>query len=384
MLRTKLGLAGLLVAVASLGLARVEGSGEFGVLTVVGGVLLASALLAEATGVVAAIYEILLGFLVGLAGAVESHIIDVIALIGGSLLMFAAGLEIDTRIISRYLVRSIAVGLTSFLAPMASTFTVLHYVMGYPVRDSMLAAVGVSTTSVAVVYSIARRHGVLSSWRGQVLLASAMAADVLSILAFTLMVLDPSPLLAIYVVALLAVPPIASRLLDRLPPTAYEAEVRVIIAMVMAVTLFSEAVGVHGVLFSFLLGAALSGARVKRRVEERLGPLIFGFMAPVFFVNAGLHIAPVGLSRLKTVVAVLLLSSYPAKLLATGLALRVAAGIRGWRLPNVMAARLTVSTIIAYAGLKGGLMDPQLAAGVMASALLATLLSTLGGGSVEG
>ncbi|MCE4603068.1 MAG: cation:proton antiporter [Desulfurococcales archaeon] len=382
--RTKLGLIGLLVAAASVGLARVEGSGEFGALTVVGGVILASALLAEATGVVAAIYEILLGFIVGLAGAVGSHIIDVIALVGGSLLMFAAGLEIDTRIMSRYLVRSMAVGLTSFLAPMASTFTVLHYAMGYPVGDSLLASVGVSTTSVAVVYSIARRHGVLSSWRGQILLASAMATDVFSILAFTLMVLDPSPLLAIYVAALLAVPPIASRLLDRLPPTAYEAEVRVIIAMVMAVTLFSEAVGVHGVLFSFLLGAALSGARVKRRVEERLGPLIFGFMAPVFFVNAGLHIAPVGLSRLKTVVSVLLLSSYPAKLLATGLALRAAAGIRGWRLPNVMAARLTVSTIIAYAGLKGGLMDPQLAAGVMASALLATLLSTLGGGPVEG
>lgn len=377
-MRRWMAVAGLLAASASLLLARAEGFSEMGVLTVVGGVLISSAMLAEATGVVAAVYEILLGFLVGLAGASEFRIIDVVALIGGSLLMFAAGLEVDTRIIRRYLWRSLAVGLASFLAPMASTYLVLT-LLGHPPRDSALAAIGVSTTSVAVVYSITRRHGILGSWRGQVLLASAMAADVISIIAFTVIVLEPSPLLGVYLIALLTVPPLASRVLDRLPSTAYEAEVRVIIALVMAVILFSEAVGVHGVLFAFLLGVALSGARVKRRVEERLGPLIFGFMAPVFFVNAGLHIAPVGVSRLKTIVLVLLASSYPAKLLATWASLRLAAGMRGWRLSNVMAARLTVSTIIAYVGLKGGLMEPGLAAGVMASALLATLLSGVAG-----
>ncbi len=374
--RHKMTLTGTIVALASIVLASRPGD-DLVELTVVGGIVTASALLAEGVGIVAAVFEIMLGFIAGLAGMKESSLLDIVALLGGSLLMFMAGLEIDPRLMRRYMLRSLAMGTISFTAPMAATYLALS-LLGYPLRDSLLAAIGVSTTSVAVVYTITRRHGVISSMRGQVLLASAMTADVLSILAFSVIVLEPNPLLLIYIIVLLASPPLVAKILDSLPPSTYESEVRVILAIVMAATLFSEAVGVHGILFSFLLGTAISGGKIKHRVEQRLGPFIMGFLAPVFFVNAGLHIAPVGIARLWRVTVILLAVSYPAKLLATYVALRVVAKIRGWRLSNVMAARLTVSTIIAYAGLKGGLIGYDLAAGIMASALIATIVSSLG------
>ncbi|MEB3773492.1 MAG: cation:proton antiporter [Desulfurococcales archaeon] len=382
-LRLWLGLAGAVIGLASISLPLTGHSGELMDLTVVGGVILASALLAEALGIVSAVFEIFLGFIAGLMGVEGGEVLDLVALLGGSLLMFMAGLEIDVAILRRFIWRSLLIGGVSFSAPALVTAFILMG-MGYPMLDSALAAVGVSTTSVAVVYSIVRRFRMLSSWRGQVLLASAMIADVLSILAFTAAVFRPSLLLVVYGASLVLVPPLAARILRRLPPIAYEAEVRVVFALILAITLFSEVVGIHGILFAFLLGAALAETRIRDRIGERVGGVVFGFMAPVFFANAGLHIAPVDLGRLKKIMVILFLSSYPVKVAATHVALRLLARIRDLRIANVMAARLTVSTIIAYAGLKSGLMDHGLAAGVMVTALIATLVSGISvGGGVE-
>ena len=60
-------------------------------LSVVAGLVLSSYLIGEALGIVPAILEIILGFMAGLLGVEVTGTIDVLALMGSVLLMFAAG-----------------------------------------------------------------------------------------------------------------------------------------------------------------------------------------------------------------------------------------------------------------------------------------------------
>ncbi len=361
------------------------GKGHNGLLelTAIGGVILASALLAEAFQVTPAMFEILLGYIIGVYGVASGEFIETLALIGGVMLMFMAGLEVDVALLRTVFTRSLVIGSISLLAPMASTFTAL-YLLGYPAGESLLASVGVSTTSVAVVYMIIRKTGLIALRRGQLILASTMVADILSILAYTAVVFKPSKILVVYVASLIIVPWLTARLIRRLPRIAFEAETRLILALVLVVTLFSEVAGIHGILFSFLLGVAFSTSPDKEVIVSKASTITFGFLAPIFFTSAGLLISRAGVQGVLVPSVILFLASYPVKVLASYAGLRLLSGVRSLRLSNVFGARLTVSTIIAYSGLKTGLIHPPVAAGIMFTALIATLASSVvTGGKLE-
>ena len=76
-------------------------------LTAIGGVILASALLAEAFQVTPAMFEILLGYIIGVYGVASGEFIETLALIGGVMLMFMAGLEVDVSLLRTVFTRSL-------------------------------------------------------------------------------------------------------------------------------------------------------------------------------------------------------------------------------------------------------------------------------------
>jgi len=374
-------LVGVFLAAASM-LGAVAGKDkglhpEIFPLSVAAGVILSAVFLAEALGIAPALFEISLGFIVGLMGVHGATALDTLALVGSSAIMFFAGLEMDPSLIARTITRSLAIGFLSFFGPFALS-TLALYLMNYPLRVSLLAATGVSTTSVAVVYAILYSTKQARTELGQTLLASTMVADVVSIVVFTVLVLRPGRLLFAYILALIVVPPLLGMLSKKMPRLGHESEVRIMLALLLSVILFSEAVGIHAVLFSFIVGLALSEtASMRERALDKIGAVVFGFLAPIFFVTAGMDVAVAEPSRCWPIAAVLLATSYPSKILFThaGLQLLMPSRELGLRAANLFAARLTMSSIIAFAGLKSGLMPPELAESILITAIIATLLA---------
>jgi glutathione-regulated potassium-efflux system ancillary protein KefC len=344
------------------------------------GAILSSVLLAEALGVAPAVFEVLLGFAVGLVGIRASETLRALSLMGSASLMFFAGLEMDLDMLSKSFKRSFVIGLISFVIPLATT-TLYFILMGSPLKISLMIATGVSTTSVAVVYSIFRKMGFLKSMTGQTLLAATMVADILSIVTFSALMMKASYSLIVYILSIVVVPPILGKALKAMPELAHEAEVKLIIAILLAAILFSEAVGIHAVLFSFVLGLAFSGAGfLREEALRKLEGVVFGFLAPMFFTSAGIEVARASPISYIYITAILLAISYPAKLLASYLGLRLfCKGLTQnlLRVSNVFSARLTMSTIIAYAGLTGGLLSSSVSGGIMLSAVIATLIAGL-------
>ncbi len=389
--RVLMGVIGVLIGVAAI-LSPIYCSptcteaGDLYPLAVASGAILSSFLVGEALGLVPAILEILLGFTAALMGVPVSDTLETLALLGSAFLMFAAGLEVDLELLKQHALSSLLVGVVSFSAPMAAA-TLGVWALGYPLQEAALAGIGVSTTSVAVVYAILKARGLLARGPGQVVLASAMVADVVSILAFIAIAVETSAALIIYFASLALAPPLLSAILRRLPEQTHEAELRFIIAVIVIVALFSEVVGVHAVLYSFILGVAFREAlHFRVGLPEKIGGLVFGFLSPIFFVTAGLHIGGVHLGALLVLDSIVLFTaSFPLKIAVTHAALKKAVGVNDLRLSTVFAARLTVSTIIAYTGLLKGVLSGELAAAIMLTALAATTIAGViaGWGVVE-
>ncbi len=379
-----IGIIGLMLAIVVLG-ANLLLSKEFLTahseiypMAVASTTILSSVLLAESLDVAPAVFEVLLGFVVGLSGIETSRTLEALAIMGSASLMFFAGLEMDLEMLSKNFKRSFIIGGLSFLVPLVSTISFLM-LLGYSLKVSLMIATGVSTTSVAVVYSIFRKLGFIKNATGQSLLAATMIADILSIVTFSALVMKLSYSLLIYITSLVVVPPLLGRVLNRMPELAHEAEVKTIMAILLAAILFSESIGIHAVLFSFILGLAFSDASgIREEAMKKLEGIIFGFLAPMFFTAAGMELGKASpLSYLKATI-ILLAVSYPAKLLISYISLKrfCRASVHNLlQLSNVFAARLTMSTIIAYAGLKSGLLPPDVSGGIMLSAIIATVIA---------
>ena len=78
---------------------------------------------------------------------------------GAVLLTFLAGAELDPAVIRTKLTEVSVVGLVGFAAPFLVCAAVAHWLLGWDSQASLLAGVALSTTSMAVVYSVMLETG---------------------------------------------------------------------------------------------------------------------------------------------------------------------------------------------------------------------------------
>ncbi|MGH8607175.1 MAG: universal stress protein [Gammaproteobacteria bacterium] len=112
---------------------------------------IATALSEILVGVIA---QLLIGALVGasMPGTGESWV-TFLSGTGAVMLTFLAGAELDPEVFRRKWKEAGAVGLISFFAPFLGCAAAAHYLLGWEIRESWLAGIAMSTTSVAVVYA---------------------------------------------------------------------------------------------------------------------------------------------------------------------------------------------------------------------------------------
>lgn len=347
-------------------------------LSVVSMLLASSALIAEPLSVAPAIVEIVLGVIAGALGVPATSSVNLLGLVGSVFIMYMAGLEIDASLLRRILLHSLIAGLASFIAPAVFSYAVLTLI-GYSSREALLASIGTATTSVAVVYAIIRRRAISRLPMGQLVLATAMVADVTSILVFVLIETGLTVHVIVYFIGVFIAVLILSRFLEWVAGGEHEVELRLILSFLTAAALVSEYMGAHAILFAFLLGVATRKTISRHRLlNDKLSALTFGLLAPIFFVDAGLHAAPEHFILYAELALLLTVVTLPSKILATHYTLRILAGRRiRLRLSSVFGARLTVSTVIAFTGEATGALSKDLAGAVIISALIATIASAL-------
>ena len=88
------------------------------------------------------------------------------------MLTFLAGTEIDVKMMKENLKSSLLIGGFSFLLPFVLVAFVAFYFLHWGVQAALIAGIALSTTSLAVVYSVLIESGLSDTRIGKLLMSS--------------------------------------------------------------------------------------------------------------------------------------------------------------------------------------------------------------------
>jgi Kef-type K+ transport system membrane component KefB len=147
-----------------------------------------------------AIIELILGALFGNLGVihVESWM-SLVAGFGGILLTFLAGTEIDTDLMREKFTQTFLIGFLSFLVPFIAVFLFAYFGAQWGLEASLIAGTALSTTSLAVVYSVLIETNLSGTDVGKLLMASCFVTDMATVIALTVLFIKPTVYTGVFI-----------------------------------------------------------------------------------------------------------------------------------------------------------------------------------------
>ncbi len=330
-----------------------------------------------------AIIEIVIGVLAGnFAHLATTPWIDFIASFAGVLLTFLAGAEVDPRVLKQQPKQAVAIGGLSFLMPFVAAGLFAYFVAGWNVRQSEIAGIALSTTSLAVVYAVLVETGLTKTPLGKLIMAATFITDLGTVTALSVLFITPTPYLVLFALVSIAVivsmvvleRPFFRRYGDRvIEPEIKGAFFALFLLMWMASLAHSQAV-----LPAFLLGLAVAPA-FKRNPEQhkRMRVVAFSFLTPFFFLKGGLNVTLSGLAGSLALLGGFLLVKILAKFAGV-----LPVAIRYVR-PHaiyttlLMSTGLTFGTISSLYGFNNGIIDRGQFSTLITAVILSAIAPTL-------
>ncbi|NSW83472.1 MAG: cation:proton antiporter [Syntrophothermus sp.] len=256
-----------------------------------------ASLISIETAISVTILEILMGVVGGnFLGLHTTSWINFLATTGSIVLTFLAGAEVDVDLMKSKLKESLLIGSFSMLAPFFAAFTYCYYIAGWSIQASEIAGVALSTTSLAVVYSVLVETGLTDSETGKILMASCFVTDLGTAIALSTLFAQVRWTILIYitvsVIVLILAPRILSWVFQRYGDKVIEPEIKLILLLLFALIYVAELGASHAVLPAFILGLVVSKIFAKhRQVQHRLRIVSFAMLTPFFFIRAGMNVS---------------------------------------------------------------------------------------------
>ena len=252
-------------------------------------------------GISVAIVEILFGLIAGNLGVHTEPWMYYLANIGGIVLTFLAGAEIDTELMQKKFKESFLIGFFSFLLPFVGTAVFTYNVAHWTLQASLLAGVALSTTSVAVVYSVLVETGLSKSDLGKLLMAATFITDIGTALALSILFIKPNPYFIVFLIISIIVIIFATKfshwVFDNslLKNKIVEPEIKYIFMLLFIFMYFANLGEGHAVLPAFILGLFMSKhfneTCETKVVRNRLRTVTYAIITPVFFIIGGLRVS---------------------------------------------------------------------------------------------
>lgn len=351
------------------------------------GLALAASLVSIRVGISVALIEIVVGAVAGNTVGLEvTPWVTYLAGAGAILLTFLAGAEVDPVVVRKHFWPSMLIGIMGFVGPFLGVVLCARYIAGWPWDQAEIAALALSTTSVAVVYAVMVESGYNQTDIGKIILAACFVNDLGTVLVLGVLFADYDIWLAIFVGASV----LAMVLLPRFTPWFFrkvgnrvsEPETKFVLLVLFALGGLGAVAKVEPVLAAYLVGMVLAPYFLAERVlPQRMRVMAFTLLTPFYFLKAG------SLVKFQTVI-------FQAGIIALLLGLKMATKFAGiWPLTKrfrfgkregmyttlMMCTGLTFGSIAALFGLTHGIIDQDqytiLVTAVIASAVVPTLIA---------
>ena len=356
---------------------------------IVGAIVFLSSLISLKLGLSVAIVEIVLGAAAGNLGLKPEEWMTYMAGFGGIILTFLAGTEIDTRLMKEKFKASFLIGTLSFLLPFAAVFLYTFFVAGWTYQASLIAGTALSTTSLAVVYSVLVETGLSNTAIGKLLMASTFITDMGTALALSILFVKPTLYTLIFISVSLNVIYLADKLSHHVfmhplfRNKVIEPEIKYVFLLLLAFMFFANLGEGHAVLPAFLLGLLMSRhfkqTAESRVVRNRLRTVAYAVITPIFFVVGGMKISLSLIATALGLFVILFIIKIAAKFLGVFfLAKRFIPQGRMYT-TLLMSTGLTFGTIASVFGLNSGFISQVqysvLVGVVIASAVIPTFVA---------
>src|SRR5216683_1916655 len=259
-------------------------------------VVIASAVSIE-VGISVALIELFAGVLVG--NAFHLDVPSWLAFIGsfaGIVLTFLAGTEVDVPQLRREWRASVSIGLVSFFAPFAVVGLVAYYALGWNRQQAEIAGLALSTTSLAVVYSVLVETGLSSELVGKRLMSATFVTDIATVTGLTVLFVSPTiwivPFVLVSLAMIVGLPLLASGFFGRYGNRVIEPEIKLVFACLFVLMWLGVRADSQAALPVFVLGLMMSSFYDKHRLEQdRMRVVAFAFLAPFFFLKGGMNVS---------------------------------------------------------------------------------------------
>ena len=244
-------------------------------------------------GISVALIEILVGVIGGnFLGFHTTPWIDFLAIFGSVLLTFLAGAEIEPESFRKHLKPSLIIGGISFLFPFLGAMAFAYFVTHWNLHAAEIAGIALSTTSVAVVYSVMVETGLNKTDLGKLILAACFVTDLGTVIALGALFASFNIWLLAFIVALVAVlwklQPITRWVIARFGGRVSEMEVKFLFLVLFFLGGLATIAKSEAVLPAYLVGLIIAGVFSHDKVLiYRMRTIAFALLTPFFFIKAG-------------------------------------------------------------------------------------------------
>jgi Kef-type K+ transport system membrane component KefB len=336
-----------------------------------------------------AIIEIFIGALAGGFGLEPQEWMLYLAGFGGVFLTFLAGTEIDTRLIRERFKESFLIGALSFLLPFVAVSLYACLVAGWSLPSSLIAGTALSTTSLAVVYTVLVETGLSKTDIGKLILAATFVTDMGTALALSVLFIKPTLYTALFVLTSILVILLAAKFSHavfnhpRLKNKVVEPEIKYVFLLLFVFMYFARLGDGHAVLPAFLLGLVLSEhfaeTAESKLVRNRLRTVAYALITPMFFLVGGMKVSLARIASAWGLFLVLFGLKMVTKYLGVYFLAKRYIPQGSMYTTLLMSTGLTFGTISSAFGLEAGLIDETqysiLVGVVIASAVIPTFVA---------
>ena len=356
---------------------------------IVGLIVLISSLISLRIGLSVAIIEIALGSVIGNWGIQPEQWMVYLAGFGGVLLTYLAGTEIDTVLLRDKFKESFHIGILSFILPFMGIFAFTFFVMHWTYSAALIAGVALSTTSLAVVYSVLVETGLANTNLGKMLMSATFITDMGTALALSILFVKPSLYTLIFISISLNVIYFADKFSHyffsniRWKNKVIEPEIKYVFVLLLAFMYFANLGEGHAVLPAFLLGLMMSKhfreASAAKELRNRLRTVAYAIITPMFFIVGGMRVSYNLILSAIGLFAILFVLKIVMKFLGVYFLAKKYIPDGSMYTTLLMSTGLTFGTISSLYGLNAGLINQVqysiLIGVVVASAVIPTFIA---------
>ncbi len=337
--------------------------GDFAVAAVLATTILLASMVSIEAGISVALIELFAGVIVG--NAFNLDVPSWLAFIGsfaGIVLTFLAGAEVDIPQFRRDWRASMSIGLVSFFGPFVVVGLLAYYGLGWNREQAEIAGIALSTTSLAVVYSVLVETGLNRTLLGKRLMAATFVTDFGTAAALAVLFITPTvwivPFIGVSVLLVVGLPTLAPWFFGRYGNRIIEPEIKLVFAALFLLMWLGDRAHSHAVLPAFVLGLAMSSHYHRHRLEqERLRVVAFAFLTPFFFLKGGMSVSAGALWANLGILALLFAGKLVPKFAGIYPLARRQMGADAAFATLLMSTGLTFGTIASLYGLTAGIID---------------------------